>query len=133
MTKPIRNMLVIDDNHADILLCKIVIERSGLIEKLTSFAYAEDALEHLLNIDARTVDAILLDINMPRMNGFEFLEAARDTLGADFTSIAVGVLTTSAAPSDVERAGRFAAVRHFFDKPLTEEQLRQLAQTVGKH
>lgn len=65
------------DNNADILLCKIVIERSGLIEKLTSFAYAEDDLKPLLEIDAQSVDAILVDINMPRMNGLQFLEAAR--------------------------------------------------------
>lgn len=133
MAKPIQNLLLVEDSNADIRLCRIVIERSGLVENLHTFAYAEDALEYLRNRPESPVDAILLDINMPRMNGFEFLEEARAEFGQDFAEMTVCILTTSVAPADVKQAGNFASVKHYFDKPLTEEQLQRLARTVSEH
>lgn len=131
MTKPIQRLLLVDDNNADIVLCRIAIERSGLVQELETFAYAEDALDRLRQNTDDKVDAILLDINMPRMNGFEFLETAMAEFGDRFAGVTVAILTTSLAPMDVQTAGRFDNVKHYFDKPLTLEQLRRLSTTVA--
>jgi CheY-like chemotaxis protein len=71
---------------------------------------------------------IFLDINMPRMNGFEFLEAATERLGPEFAKIVVVMLTTSLIEKDRERAATFPVVRRFINKPLTVEHLQDVAQ-----
>ena len=127
--KVIGTLMMIDDNAIDQMLYKRIVKRSGVAEKVISFNLAEDALAHLqANLD-NLPDMILLDINMPRMDGFEFLEAANHTFGAQF-SVVVVMLTTSLDPRDMERARSFDAVKRYIDKPLTVEQLNDLRTLV---
>jgi len=72
----IGTLMMIDDNQIDQMLYKRIIERSGLVEKLQSFSMADEALEYLKSEPENWPDVVLLDINMPKMDGFEFLEAA---------------------------------------------------------
>lgn len=73
-TPRIKMAMIIDDEQADQMLYKLIIKRSGLIENTLAFQMAEDALDYLKSEDKDPIDVIFLDINMPRMNGFEFLE-----------------------------------------------------------
>ena len=123
MTAPIRKMMLIDDNEADTFLYGLVIEESGLVENLVVFNLAEQALAHLRDNSSEPIDVILLDIRMPRMSGFEFIESALAELGSDFAKMVVVMLTTSLDPSDRARAERLSMIKHYFEKPLTREQL----------
>jgi CheY-like chemotaxis protein len=76
-------------------------------------------------------DVIFLDINMPRMNGFEFLAAAQDLLGAAALPPVVMMLTTSLDPRDRVRASAFAAVKSYINKPLTEAHVGQALDLVN--
>lgn len=127
MTHRIPTILLIDDEAFDQKMYQRVILRSGLVGKTLSFLYADEALAFLVRQDHGPADVILLDINMPRMNGFEFLAAATDQLGATFARVVVVMLTTSLEPSDRERAKGFSAVRGFINKPLTAEHLSEIA------
>lgn len=121
-------VMLIDDESFDQSLYRRLIARTGLVGEVMSFTYADEALAYLFAPDSRRADVIFLDINMPRMNGFEFLEAATEQLGPEFAKIVVVMLTTSLIEKDRERAAAFPVVRCFINKPLTVEHLQEVAQ-----
>ncbi|MFK8082310.1 MAG: response regulator [Granulosicoccus sp.] len=123
----IRTVMSIDDNALDQVLYKRVMNRSGIVENILTFQSAEDALAHLKLKQREEVDVILLDINMPCMSGFEFLEQAIKELGIDFSKMVVIMLTTSLDPSDKERAGHFSMIKAYLDKPLNVNNLKEIA------
>ena len=125
------HVVLIDDNDVDQMLYKRLIDRSGRFGEVTSFVYADEALDWLSRAERTPVDLVLLDVNMPRMNGFEFLEAACERLGDDFAKAVVIMLTTSLDPRDRRRAGRHATVKGFFVKPLTPALLEEALSIVG--
>lgn len=125
-TCPIRTLMVIDDSSFDQLICQRIIAKSGLVQELIQYIDPEKALDHLAGPGNLSPDLILLDINMPRMNGFEFLEAAQRRVGADLCPIMV-MLDTSMDPAGEKRARHFPSVHGFFIKPLSKEKLQGFA------
>ncbi|MGP6086391.1 response regulator [Antarctobacter jejuensis] len=122
----IGTLMIIDDNVVDQKLYARLIKRSGRVTTLLEFLMATDALEFLAKPDCPAIDVILLDINMPRMNGFEFLEAATARFGPGFAKAAVIMLTTSISDQDRKRAAQFDVVRDYFQKPLLLEHLDRI-------
>ena len=130
MTEKIKRLLLIDDADIDQRLYRRMLERSQMVEEIESFYYADEALEYLKSSRSVEIDVIFLDINMPRMNGFEFLEAAIDELGEAFTHVVIVMLTTSLDPADRARAEQFSVVRDFINKPLTVDDVKRAAQLL---
>lgn len=101
-----KRILMIDDDKGDTFLIKMLIEKGTLPLTFESMDDAEGALEVLLERFAHAPktlpDMILLDINMPRMNGFEFQEALSKC--KELNTIPVIFMTTSDSQSDVQRA-----------------------------
>jgi CheY-like chemotaxis protein len=122
----IRRLMMIDDNQIDQMMYRRVIERSGIVDDVVGFLWAKDALAYLHDATNPPVDLILLDVNMPRMDGFEFLQAASDAFGPNFAPVIV-MLTTSLNPQDHQRAMAFDAVRDFLNKPLCLQHIENLA------
>ncbi|MEM7507711.1 MAG: response regulator [Pseudomonadota bacterium] len=89
----------------------------------------EEALTYLTGAKGIFPDLILLDINMPRMDGFEFLDAATEALGEAFATVVV-MLTTSMDPTDEARAATYGAVRSYVNKPLDHKKLTQVVSLV---
>lgn len=132
MTHSIPTIMLIDDEAFDQKMYQRVIQRSGIVGKTLSFLYADEALAFLMQPGREPVDVILLDINMPRMNGFEFLAAATAQCGPGLARIVVVMLTTSLEPSDREKAKGFSVVRAFINKPLTVRHLTDIADLLEK-
>lgn len=128
----IHRTLLIDDAEIDQKMYQRILKRSGLTEEVIAFTYADEALEFLRSETAGTVDLILLDINMPRMDGFEFLDAATRELGEAFAHVVIVMLTTSLEPRDRARAADFEVVRDFINKPLTVDHVQRAAELVQK-
>ena len=118
--------MLIDDEEFDQRQYNRVLKRSGLVDRVMTFTYAADALEYLKSNPSVEVDVIFLDINMPGMNGFEFLQTATDLLGRDFAKVVVAMLTTSLNPEDRKRAETFEVVKDFINKPLTVEHVQHV-------
>lgn len=116
-----RRVWLIDDSEIDQRLYQRIISRSGVDWEVEMFTFADEALERLRAAPDQTIDLIFLDINMPRMNGFEFLEAATAELGSAFAKVVVAMLTTSLDPADHQRAKTFSVVKDYITKPLTKE------------
>ncbi|MFK7836159.1 MAG: response regulator [Sulfitobacter sp.] len=129
---PIGTLMLIDDSEIDQMIYRRIATKSGLVGTLVQFTDATLALDYLADKDKTQPDLILLDINMPRMDGFEFLEAAMERFGVDLCPIIV-MLTTSLNPKDEERAKSIAIVRDFLNKPLTRDQLAALSKFVAGH
>lgn len=118
-------MWLIDDDRPTNLLNKILMLESAFAQEVKDFTYAEDALKELSSEDLRFPDLILLDINMPRMNGWEFLEAV-EAMNRMVTPPTILMLSTSLNPIDQRRAEENKIVSGFIKKPLTTVQLMEL-------
>lgn len=129
-TKGIGKLMMIDDNEVDQMLYKRIVGRSGLVGELLNFLDAADALTYLRDQANTPPDLILLDINMPGMDGFGFLDAVTAEFGPAFAPVIV-MLTTSLDPADAKRANAYDIVRDFQNKPLTREMLLQFCETLG--
>ena len=116
-------LLVVDDDP-DVLAS---LER-GL--RLSGFevSTAVDGAEALRSATEFRPDAIILDINMPVMNGFEFL----DRYATEFEVHApiVALLTSSRLGKDRERAMQYSFVKSYFEKPLQADHLRVMAELL---
>lgn len=119
--------MLIDDEDIDRRVYQRVIDKSGLVERTLTFTYADEALAYMKDNPDLDVDVIFLDINMPRMNGFEFLDAVNRDLGPDFAKVVIAMLTTSLNPSDRSRAAEYEIVKEYISKPLTVEHVERVA------
>ncbi|RPE66538.1 response regulator receiver domain-containing protein [Pacificibacter maritimus] len=137
MDKPLRigTVMTIDDDRVDQLLYKRIIKRSGIVDNVLSFQMAEDALDYLRRPNRDPIDVIFLDVNMPRMSGFDFLDAAVLEFGPAFTDCVVMMLTTSLDPVDVQRSKNYSMIKEFLNKPMCAAQLEIAARTLfqAKH
>ena len=87
-TPCIGTVMVVDDEEVDQFLYKRVLTRSGLVGNIIMFTYPDEALEYLKSAECEPIDVLLLDINMPRMSGFEFLDKATVEVGRSHGKIA---------------------------------------------
>lgn len=141
--KRIDSLLVIDDNPEDVEFCKIIAERSGRYNYVFSAADGQEAIELFRDYEESQKahsrhfppQVILLDINMPRMTGYEFMEAferMRDEIRRQGREPAiVMVLSSSNDPQDRARVSEFKKVNHYWVKPLTIELAIQIAEEFG--
>ncbi len=124
-------ILLVDDDDATNYLHQMVIEEVGCCEKIAVAGDGEQALRFLQaeaceDEDPAVPELILLDINMPWMDGWEFLEAYQALPEEKRGAQLVVMLTTSLNRDDRARAEAAPEVADFLIKPLTEESLAAL-------
>ena len=118
----ISTAMIIDDSQCDQLLTQICIEKHNPDVKITKAFDGKEALEILAKLDVKP-DIIFLDINMPGMDGLEFLKHY-DTQKNQSTVIAM--LTSSDQEKDKKSALAFDCVKHYFVKTLDNDDLDAL-------
>ena len=122
----ITSILVVDDDENDQFICDYTIRK---FDPSIRVLKALDGAEALDILHRETPDAIILDINMPVMNGFEFL----DRYATEFEVHApiVALLTSSRLGKDRERAMQYSFVKSYFEKPLQADHLRVMTELLG--
>lgn len=127
-------ILLIDDDEPTNFIHQLVIDEAQFTRHIRVFDYAEDALAYLAHCASpdekneyyEYPDLILLDINMPRVNAWEFAEEFRKHLNAFKKPAPIIVLTTSINPDDRERAKKIPEICGFYVKPLTGKILEDI-------
>ena len=127
MKRKLSCVLLIDDDEPTNFLNKMIIEETGCVNEVKVTHSAREALDYLSGKQQTaegklpTPELILLDINMPAMDGWEFLEKYHQLSPEQKAAIIVVMLTTSFNPEDESKARRISYISSYRNKPLTQE------------
>ncbi|GEO02702.1 response regulator [Adhaeribacter aerolatus] len=124
----IDEVLLIDDDQISNFLTTSLLKRIGVAKNISICLDGREAMDLLQNRKETSTpfpELVLLDINMPDMDGFEFLKAFR-VLSACPNQPVIAILTTSQNYQDVEMLKNFPEIEVFLNKPLYEEDVHFL-------
>ena len=123
-----KRILLIDDDEPTIILNKMVIEEYGQIEQVHTAATGDKALQFLNTREqnaASPIDLILLDLNMPGMDGYEFMANYQQLPAFQKAAVVIVMLTTSINKEKKELLESLG-ISGFRGKPLTEDILTDI-------
>lgn len=121
----VNNVLVVDDDDNWCFLTKLILQKANIFKEITIARNGQEALNQIKALAAHgesLPELILLDIKMPVMDGFEFLEAIQICPALNLSRTRIYLSTSSFLQTDKERAQRYP-ISGFITKPLTEEML----------
>jgi CheY-like chemotaxis protein len=122
------NILLVDDDEICILLAKRIINSAGIANTIHSVHNGKEAIDvfnHYFDREIAIPDVILLDLNMPLMDGFEFIEAFKSLDLAHKEKVLIIVTTSSIDPADLKRV-QSLGIQYYLTKPITEESIRSI-------
>ena len=127
--KKLNCILLIDDDYATNLYHRMVIQDANCTHKVIVKSSAIEALEYFkspFDENNPRPNLVFLDINMPKMTGWEFLEEYKKLSTEQQAENIIVMLSTSSHPEDLRRAEENPLVKEYRGKPLTEEILNEL-------
>jgi CheY-like chemotaxis protein len=128
----INKVLCVDDDSLSLTISELMLNSACFSEQIDKAMDGMDALAYLDKIwesaekDQKAPQLILLDINMPVMNGWEFLERFVPAYQEKFPNTKIIILSSTIDPEDFAMAKRFPVVIDFFSKPLEVDSLEAL-------
>ncbi len=121
--KPIQSIMIIDDEPVNNFICRRTIEHFDPNIEVIEFDKAKDALSYFESQskkkDQRLPDVLFLDLNMPLMDGWQFLEQYKSLMPYFNNDIDLFLLTSSSFEGDLKRARSFPVISYYITKPLT--------------
>jgi CheY-like chemotaxis protein len=132
--KKLNTILLVDDDPITNFINKRLLEKMNIADEVKVVLNGVEGIKCLYDNCFKTnfsPDLILLDINMPIMDGFEFLEVFNALHFKNKEEVIIGVLTTSSNSNDMAKIKELG-IKCFIDKPLTEEKIKDFL-TVCTH
>ena len=130
--KKYRTVMLIDDNEIDNLINQKMIEAASVTEHIYTQKGEKSAIEFLKNMEKLEMadqvlpDLIFLDIDMPLMDGFQFLDEFEKLSNVAKKKCKIVMLTSSINPQDFNRSKKYENVRLYLNKPLSHESIAKL-------
>lgn len=123
----LKRVVLIDDDQINNFVCETIIKNNKFADEVLSFEWAEDALSFLCKTSEETPDSfpelIFLDINMPGMDGWSFIDSYRKLPEEITKSCNLFMLSSAVDRKDIITAKNMQEVKDFFSKPLSPEIL----------
>lgn len=133
----LETILCIDDDPITLMLCKMVITKASFSKEIATAKNGEEALKYfntLKQTDPNSVlkkpQMIFLDLNMPVMGGWEFLDSFVTADYSDFNETKVIILSSTIDPEDLEKSKKYPMVMDFLSKPISKEMLEYLKDKI---
>jgi len=125
------SILFIDDDPITLMLCKMVIKKASFSNEIATSKNGEEALQYfnsLKQLDSygelkKQPQLIFLDLNMPVMGGWEFLDSFSTSDYAAYNKTKVIILSSTIDPEDLEKSKKYPMVIDFLSKPISKEML----------
>jgi CheY-like chemotaxis protein len=121
-----KTCLLIDDNYIDNFVTRRILEGGNFAENVIVCQSASEAIDLLQSGKVRP-QVIFLDIRMPMMGGFEFLQEYDKLAIADKQSIKIFMLSSSLDPTDLKKSTNNKYITQFIHKPITQKTLDEIA------
>jgi CheY-like chemotaxis protein len=131
--KQIKNLILVDDDEIIVYLTKRLVAKTNLVELTEVFGNGRDVMDYLNeNYDKPDLlpEVIFLDLFMPIMDGWEFLEEyalLKPKLTKDIT---IYIITSSVSPADIIKAKSLKEVSDYIVKPITKEQFVAILENI---
>ncbi len=128
-------VMLIDDNEIDNLINQRVIENAGICNHIFTHTGGKSAIEFLKNAEKVATSSkdnsllpqiIFLDIDMPLMDGFQFLDEFDNLSDTIKSHCKIVMLTSSISIKDTKRSKSYNNVKEYINKPLSKESLKAL-------
>jgi len=127
--KTINNIWLIDDDLLFRICTEVLVKDNDLAKNIELIDGATSAIDELKNITAKggqMPDAIFVDLNMPEMNGWEFIESVIELDLIDYSKTVIYILSSSLDPRDFARAETYEQLSGFVQKPITPDSLKNI-------
>ncbi|NNV54969.1 response regulator [Limnovirga soli] len=127
----IHRTLAIDDDEVTLILSKYQLKQAAFCEHYVGLLSANAALEYLKELNSLQLyhempELIIVDINMPVMDAWQFIEAYEKEFGNKFPEIKIVILSSSVDPQDPIKARKYKSVIEFLSKPLNPAEIENL-------
>jgi CheY-like chemotaxis protein len=129
------DVLIIDDSNMDRILSEEIIKNDMFSSHITSCSSVREGLSYLLSVTSHSEklpDVILLDINMPMLDGFDFLDSFLRFPEEVRRQCTIFMISATNSPAELRRITTYPIVRKFFTKPLTSETLNIIRTELEK-
>jgi CheY-like chemotaxis protein len=132
--KKINSACIIDDDDIFIYGTRRIMQEVRFCEDIVVFKNGKEAIDGMQNYLAEgknLPDIIFLDINMPVMNGWDFLEEFTKIPNLNKGTVLLYVVSSSIDPSDLQKAKEFELVNNYILKPILPKQLNEILETLA--
>ena len=126
MNSTAKSFLIVDDSYIDRLVSGMLVKRTFNINEVHEVIGGNEALEFLRSHSIAGKLIILLDVMMPRMNGFEFLDQFETLDPSIKKKVDIVILSSTFDDNDIKRGNSHPAVKKMLSKPLSANELREL-------
>lgn len=124
--------MVIDDDDINIFIISKIVEKTGYDVEIVAKHNGQLAIDYIKELTANNEalpHLVLIDINMPILNGWEFIEAF-EALKLDIDND-MYMLSSSVYENDIEKAKSYKSVKGFISKPLSIDRLKELLAAIN--